>query len=414
MRILRFRRVFLALALGMGFFYPAHANISQSANVSAAAGNVVFEVTAPSVGGSYGYSNLSFSQTWLSKANIPFPVSMNNSYFKITLAVTANTGAARTATCSCTLNGNPTILTVYQAGGTPAPVPYTITKSVSVDAQRVVCSDSRLQEVFEFSEPSVNWVTDWYWSGDDIVLTIDENTGSKRSVTLSLYDCCSAQAVGTLTLTQAACTSCTTPDPGLCTVWFCAGAHGKRTGGGDMKQAISYGGYATAPTIQAYPGWRFIGWDKSTGPIYDNTAITAQYVAGNCGVTFDAGSKGRHVGGGNMKQTIPFGGRVTNPPGIKANTGYKFLGWDGNLNLITRSVTMTAQYDVGAYTATFVIDSSKGRHVGGGNMKQTVAYKNSPAPPGVRAKAGYVFKGWSPAISGMTRNQTYTAVFQAQ
>ena len=202
--------------------------------------------------------------------------------------------------------------------------------------------------------------------------------------------------------------------PGICTVWFCAGAHGKRTGGGDMKQAISYGGYATAPTIQAYPGWRFQGWDKSTGPIYDNTAITAQYVGGNCGVTFDAGSKGRHVGGGNMKQTIPFGGKVTNPPGIKANTGYKFLGWDGNLNLVTRSVTMTAQYDVGAYTATFVIDTSKGRHVGGGNMKQTVAYKNSPAPPGVRAKPGYVFKGWSPAISGMTKNQTFTAVFQAQ
>ena len=203
------------------------------------------------------------------------------------------------------------------------------------------------------------------------------------------------------------------PDPGKVTVWFCAGAHGKRTGGGDMKQAVQYGGYATAPTIEAYPGWDFKGWDKPLGPITDNTAITAQYVGRNCGVTFDAGSKGRHVGGGNMKQTIPFSGKVTNPPGIKANTGYKFLGWNGNLNLITRSVTMTAQYDIGAYTATFVIDTSKGRHVGGGNMKQTVAYKNSPAPPGVRGKNGYVFKGWSPAISGMTKNQTYTALFEA-
>ena len=205
------------------------------------------------------------------------------------------------------------------------------------------------------------------------------------------------------------------PNPGTCTVWYCAGAHGKRTGGGDMKQAVPYGSYATNPTIQAYPGWVFTGWDKPNGPITDNTAITALYRGKDCGVTFDAGAKGYHSGGGGMKQTIPFCGKVTNPPGIKAYEGWKFLGWEGgNLNFISRSVTFTAVYDVAPYTATFVIDTSKGRHVGGGAMKQTVSYKNSPAPPGVRAKAGYVFKGWSPAISGMTKNQTYTAVFQAQ
>ena len=203
MRIHRFRRVLLAfvLALGMGLFWPARGEyISQTANVSASAGNVVFEVTAPSVGGTYGHNNYSFSQTWLSFANVALPVSMNVSHFKITLAVTANTGAARTAIFSCMLNGNPTTLTVNQAAGSGED--FELIKSVSAAAQTVVYSDSRLENVWSFSTPTVAWITNWYWDGNDIVLTISENTGPERSETLALNKK-DGFSVGTLTLTQA-------------------------------------------------------------------------------------------------------------------------------------------------------------------------------------------------------------------
>ena len=197
------------------------------------------------------------------------------------------------------------------------------------------------------------------------------------------------------------------------TVWFNLGNHGKRVGGGDMKQTVEYGSYAIEPVVQAYPGYIFKGWNKTLGPLkVHNYTITARYVPANCAVTFNIGSKGRHVGGGDMKQTVPFGGKVSNPPGVKAADGWTFLGWDGNISLITRSVTFTAQYDKPVCTATFVIDGKKGRHVEGGDMKQSLAYGNSPVPPGVKANAGYTFKGWSPAIGGMTRSQTYTAVFK--
>lgn len=53
-----------------------------------------------------------------------------------------------------------------------------------------------------------------------------------------------------------------------------------------------------------------------------------------------------------------------------------------------------------------------GRCVGGGDMKQSLSYGTSPVPPGVSANAGYVFKGWSPAIGAMKKSQTYTAVFE--
>ena len=197
------------------------------------------------------------------------------------------------------------------------------------------------------------------------------------------------------------------------TVWFNLGDHGKRTGGGGMKQTVKYGDYAVEPVVQAYPGYVFKGWNKSLGPIeMHNYTITARYVPANCSVTFNVGAKGRHVGGGDMKQTVPFGGKVSNPPGVKAADGWRFLGWDSNLSLITRSITVTAQYDKPVCTATFVIDVEKGRHVEGGDMKQSLAYGNSPVPPGVKTNAGYTFTGWSPAIGGMTKSQTYTAAFK--
>ena len=100
-------------------------------------------------------------------------------------------------------------------------------------------------------------------------------------------------------------------------------------------------------------------------------------------------------------------------PEVKGYDGWKFLGWDFDVSCVTRSITATAQYEVPVCTATFVIDGAKGRHVGGGDMKQSLAYGNSPVPPGVKGykDKGYTFVGWSPAIAPMTRSQTYTAVF---
>ena len=180
-----------------------------------------------------------------------------------------------------------------------------------------------------------------------------------------------------------------------------------------MKQTVAAGGYATAPTITANPGYEFAGWTRALGPVnVHNYTITATYRAKNCGVTFNIGAKGKHTGGGAAKQTIGFGGRVTNPPAVKGYAGWKFLGWDGNIASITRGTTFNAQYDIPVCTATFVIDGKKGRHIGGGDMKQSLTYGGSPVPAGVKPKAGYTVSGWSPAGGPMTKSQTYTAVFR--
>ena len=196
------------------------------------------------------------------------------------------------------------------------------------------------------------------------------------------------------------------------TVWFSAGAHGKRTGGAAMKQTVAAGGYASAPTVAAYPGYEVTGWSKPLGPVNEhNYTITALYRPKDCGVTFDPGTKGRRVGGGAAKQTVQFGQGVVDPPMVRGYDGWKAIGWDANIALVTRSVTATEQYSVPVCAATFVNDNTKGRHIGGGAMKQSVGYGNSPVPPGIKPYAGHVFKGWSPAVGAMTKSQTYTALY---
>ena len=68
------------------------------------------------------------------------------------------------------------------------------------------------------------------------------------------------------------------PAPTMHTVTFDIGAHGVRTGGGDLVQTVTNGCTAAAPIVAANEGWEFIGWDGDvTAAVTNDITFTAQY-----------------------------------------------------------------------------------------------------------------------------------------
>lgn len=107
-----------------------------------------------------------------------------------------------------------------------------------------------------------------------------------------------------------------------------------------------------------------------------------------------------------------------------SRTGYTFKGWNtsadgsgtayanGATVNVSKDTVLYAQWEINTYTVTWkngdtVLQSGK------------VAYGTKPAYTGATptkaatAQYTYVFKGWSPAVSNVTSDATYTAVFDA-
>jgi endoglucanase len=61
------------------------------------------------------------------------------------------------------------------------------------------------------------------------------------------------------------------------TVSFDPGAHGTRTGGGELVQVVDHGAAALAPELDVEAGWSFIGWDTEFSFISDNLTVSAHY-----------------------------------------------------------------------------------------------------------------------------------------
>ncbi|WP_269800915.1 InlB B-repeat-containing protein [Aliidiomarina celeris] len=177
---------------------------------------------------------------------------------------------------------------------------------------------------------------------------------------------------------------------------------GTRIGGGALSQTVNAGAAATAPTLNPPVGKSFTSWSTSFSNVQSNLNVVAQYADIQYTVDFNLNG-GTHTGGGNLVQSVPYGGAAVEPQVTRP--GYTHTGWDVSFNSVTSNLTVTAQYTINSYTVTF--NDFDGTFID----SDTVEYLGTAIPPADPTRTGYSFIGWSPSFNSVTENMTVTAQY---
>ncbi len=176
-------------------------------------------------------------------------------------------------------------------------------------------------------------------------------------------------------------------------VMFVPGTLGDRIGGGELVQQIKHGMAATAPIVEANPGYTFENWDIAFDNVTEALTVNALYTTNDYTLTFDS------TGGSFVTDiTQPFGTAIT-PPTDPTRTGYSFAGWNP-------SVPSTMPLDGGHHVATWtandyslIIISAHGdpSPAAGTNWfeyGQTVAFSISGSPEIIEHDSKFEVTSW--------------------
>ncbi|MBR6889993.1 MAG: CotH kinase family protein [Clostridia bacterium] len=111
--------------------------------------------------------------------------------------------------------------------------------------------------------------------------------------------------------------------------------------------------------------------------------------------------------------TLAYGATPSWGQAMPTYNGQTAQGWTPTISTVTGNATYTASY-IPTYTATFV----RAAEDGGGTLytQQNVQQGTTPTYGGetpTSTREGYTFNGWTPALSGIQANTTYTAKFKA-
>ena len=166
-------------------------------------------------------------------------------------------------------------------------------------------------------------------------------------------------------------------------------------------------------TATASSGYTFKGWTTTKGGAptvttnpysYTCTGATTYYACFEKAPTYTATFE--DWDGTNLKtESNLASGATPTPPTNPTREGYTFTGWDPTVGPINANTTYTAQYSINSYTATF-------EDWDGTPLKtQTLDYGSTPTAPANPSRTGYTFTGWSPTVSAITANTTYTAQY---
>ena len=184
-----------------------------------------------------------------------------------------------------------------------------------------------------------------------------------------------------------------------------------RTDTAAYNELPSYNGTPERASDAQY-SYTFSGWSPAVTAVSGNATYTAQYseATNNYTITWkDSDGTVLRTDSVAYGSTPSYGSTPTKS--ATAQYTYTFSGWSPAVTSVTGNATYTAQFSSQSneYTVNWVID---GKTV----KSETLAYGAMPSYSGTPTKSStaqknYTFSGWSPAISTVSGNVTYTAQF---
>ncbi len=143
----------------------------------------------------------------------------------------------------------------------------------------------------------------------------------------------------------------------------------------------------------------------STGTIEDN-GLLVRFEIKTYTVTFV------DYDGSELKSEEVKHGKAAHAPADPTREGYSFTGWDVEFDNVTSNLTVTAQWTINQYPATF--HAGEGVFADGSKEKSIdVDFGTVPTAPEPPERAGYTFTGWTPALEQPigVKGATYTATY---
>ncbi len=121
------------------------------------------------------------------------------------------------------------------------------------------------------------------------------------------------------------------------------------------------------------------------------------------------------------EQTLEYGetpvyGGDTPTKAATAQFTYTFKSWDKEITTVTENVTYTAQYDseVNEYTVKFVDEDGTALYETTAEYGQTPVYAGEEPTKQGDAELTWTFAGWTPEITAVTGEATYTATYTSE
>lgn len=177
---------------------------------------------------------------------------------------------------------------------------------------------------------------------------------------------------------------------------------------------VEYNGTTPTKTATDKYGYTFKGWDKTFANVSKDETYTAQFDSfiREYTITFK-NYDGTVLQSTKVKYDVTpsYAGATPIKP-ASASVKYKFNGWSPAIVKVAGDATYTAQFvdgDAVLYDITFIINEKETKVVKFAyNTK--AKYDGTPVKPSTVDKV-FTFKGWSPELTNVTANKTYTAVY---
>lgn len=177
-----------------------------------------------------------------------------------------------------------------------------------------------------------------------------------------------------------------------------------------------YGGVTPTKDETLYHTYAFTGWSPSVTSVTGNAIYTAQFsqTAITHAITW------KNYDGSILKtDNLSYGvtPNYVGPTPVRTKTAeytYTFTGWSPNVTSVTGPATYTAQFSQARNTYTVIWKNHDGKTL---ETDVKIAYGTMPSYDGEtpvkegNAEYSYEFYGWSPSVTFVTGNATYTAEF---